>query len=196
MIVLFRNINMQWRVSIAMLTLFVFPFIPAQGANEKIYEEIEWIQLMPEDDLEALLNPPDFLADIQDGSELDSVDALSNMTADNEMALRFEQALTSTRVIDSFNQKSVRIPGFMVPLTSDEQQRVTEFFIVPYFGACLHMPPPPPNQIIFGKVKQGFELSKLDMPFWFEGRINIETISNTTGTAAYGMILDNIREYE
>jgi hypothetical protein len=179
-----------------MLTLFVFPFIPAQGANEKIYEEIEWIQLMPEDDLEALLNPPDFLADIQDGSELDSVDALSNMTTDNEIALRFEQALTSTRVIDSFSQKSVRIPGFMVPLTSDEQQRVTEFFIVPYFGACLHMPPPPPNQIIFGKVKQGFELSKLDMPFWFEGRINIETISNTTGTAAYGMILDNIREYE
>lgn len=196
MIVLFRNINMQWRVSIAMLTLFVFPFTPAQGANEKIYEEIEWIQLMPEDDLEALLNPPDFLADIQDGSELDSVDALSNMTADNEMALRFEQALTSTRVIDSFNQKSVRIPGFMVPLTSDEQQRVTEFFIVPYFGACLHMPPPPPNQIIFGKVKQGFELTKLDMPFWFEGKINIETISNTTGTAAYGMILDNIQEYE
>jgi len=196
MIVQVINFNKQRRIVIAIMSLFLFPFISVHAANEQAYEQIEWIQLMPMDDLEALLNPPEFLADIQDGSEGDSVDALSDMIGDNEAALRFGQALTSTRVIDSFDQKSIRIPGFIVPLESDEQQRVTEFFIVPYFGACLHMPPPPPNQMIHGKMKEGFELSNLDMPFWFEGKINIETISNTMGTSAYGMTLDNIREYE
>jgi hypothetical protein len=90
----------------------------------------------------------------------------------------------------------VKIPGFVVPLKSDEQQRVTEFFIVPYFGACLHLPPPPPNQMIYGKVAEGFKLSQLTEPFWFEGVIHIETTNNITGTSAYGMVLDSIQAFE
>ncbi|MEP2652373.1 MAG: DUF3299 domain-containing protein [Paraglaciecola sp.] len=166
-------------------------------ANEtQTYQEVEWIQLMPRDDLEALLNPPDYLANIQDGSEEDSVEALTGMVSEDVTTQRFQDALTSVRVINEFDNKPIKIPGFVVPLKSDEQQRVTEFFIVPYFGACLHMPPPPPNQMIHGKVETGFELAQLTEPFWFEGVIHIETMSNTTGTSAYGMTLDNIQAYE
>ncbi|MEP0354283.1 DUF3299 domain-containing protein [Paraglaciecola sp.] len=166
-------------------------------ANEtQTYQEVEWIQLMPRDDLEALLNPPDYLANIQDGSEEDSVEALTGMVSEDVTTQRFQDALTSVRVINEFDNKPIKIPGFVVPLKSDEQQRVTEFFIVPYFGACLHMPPPPPNQMIHGKVETGFELAQLTEPFWFEGVIHIETMSNTTGTSAYGMSLDNIQAYE
>src|SRR5690606_18432104 len=45
------------------------------------------------------------------------------------------------------NGVEVRIPGFMVPL-EDTETRVTEFLLVPYFGACIHTPPPPPNQMV------------------------------------------------
>lgn len=167
-----------------------------EAASSESFEEIEWIQLMPKDDLDALLNPPDFLANIQDGSQQDSMASLSEIAEENETVRRFQQALTSVRVIESFDKKAVKIPGFVVPLKSDEQQRVTEFFIVPYFGACLHLPPPPPNQMIYGKVAEGFKLSQLTEPFWFEGVIHIETTNNLTGTSAYGMVLDNIYVFE
>jgi hypothetical protein len=167
-----------------------------EAASSESFEEIEWIQLMPKDDLDALLNPPDFLANIQDGSQQDSMASLSEIAEENETVRRFQQALTSVRVIESFDKKAVKIPGFVVPLKSDEQQRVTEFFIVPYFGACLHLPPPPPNQMIYGKVAEGFKLSQLTEPFWFEGVIHIETTNNITGTSAYGMVLDSIQAFE
>jgi hypothetical protein len=167
-----------------------------EAASSESFEEIEWIQLMPKDDLDALLNPPDFLANIQDGSQQDSMASLSEIAEENETVRRFQQALTSVRVIKSFDKKAVKIPGFVVPLKSDEQQRVTEFFIVPYFGACLHLPPPPPNQMIYGKVAEGFKLSQLTEPFWFEGVIHIETTNNITGTSAYGMVLDSIQAFE
>jgi hypothetical protein len=176
--------------------VFLLAPVYVEAASSELYEEIEWIQLMPQDDLHALLNPPDFLVNIQDGSKQDSMASLSEVAEENEAVRRFEQALTSVRVIESFDKKAVKIPGFMVPLISDEQQRVTEFFIVPYFGACLHMPPPPPNQMIYGKVTEGFELSQLTEPFWFEGVIHIETTNNLTGTSAYGMVLDNIYVFE
>jgi hypothetical protein len=167
-----------------------------EAASSESFEEIEWIQLMPKDDLDALLNPPDFLANIQDGSQQDSMASLSEIAEENETVRRFQQALTSVRLIESFDKKAVKIPGFVVPLKSDEQQRVTEFFIVPYFGACLHLPPPPPNQMIYGKVAEGFKLSQLTEPFWFEGVIHIETTNNITGTSAYGMVLDSIQAFE
>ena len=176
--------------------VFLLAPVYVEAASSELYEEIEWIQLMPQDDLHALLNPPDFLVNIQDGSKQDSMASLSEVAEENEAVRRFEQALTSARVTESFDKKAVKIPGFMVPLISDEQQRVTEFFIVPYFGACLHMPPPPPNQMIYGKVTEGFELSQLTEPFWFEGVIHIETTNNLTGTSAYGMVLDNIYVFE
>jgi hypothetical protein len=177
-------------------SLFLFVPVYVEAASSELYEEIEWIQLMPKDDLDALLNPPDFLANIPDGSKQDSMDALSEVATENDAARRFQQALTSVRVIEGFDKKAVKIPGFMVPLKSDGQHQVTEFFIVPYFGACLHMPPPPPNQMIYGKVTEGFELSQLTEPFWFEGLLHIETTNNLTGTSAYGMVVDNIHVFE
>ena len=182
--------------SIVLLSMLWFATFSAQTAETQIYQEVEWIQLIPQGDLDALLNPPDYLSDIQDGSEQDSVDALLDIVNQDMVTQRFQQALTSVKVIDDFNNKPIKIPGFVVPLKTDEQQRVTEFFIVPYFGACLHMPPPPPNQMIYGKVENGFELAQLTQPFWFEGVIQIETMSNNTGTSAYGMILNNIQAYE
>ena len=178
------------------LSVLWFASANAEVDNEPNYLEIEWVELIPKDDLDALLTPPEYLSNIQDGSEQDSVEALSNAAVQDLTTQRFQQALTSVRVIDKFNNQAVKIPGFVVPLRTDEQQRVTEFFIVPYFGACLHMPPPPPNQMIHSKAETGIELAQLTEPFWFEGVIHIETISNITGTSAYGMTLDNIQAYE
>ncbi len=57
------------------------------------------------------------------------------------------------KVRNELNGSKVKIPGFVIPLEGDDKA-VTEFLLVPYFGACIHVPPPPPNQIIYVKFKK------------------------------------------
>jgi len=164
--------------------------------HAKVYIDIEWTQLMPADDLAALMNPPEFIVDIEDGTALDNVAALSELSKGNDTAKRFKDALQSSRVIQAFNEQDIRLPGFIVPLESDDNQRVTAFFIVPYFGACLHLPPPPPNQIVYVEYAKGVVLPNIQDPFWFEGTIIIDQTENDLGSSAYTMKLDSVRPYE
>ena len=190
-----RSINR--RVLILLVTLVTTFGLPVTAsAKDSAYQEIEWTELIPQDDLDALLNPPEYLADVVDGSTQDSVEAFTDKQLKDEQATRFQQALVSTKVVNTYQGKAIRIPGFIVPLESDEEQRVTEFFIVPYFGACLHMPPPPPNQIIYAKHSPGIELDNLYDPFWFEGTLEISKEVHAVGTSAYRLTLDNAFLYE
>jgi hypothetical protein len=192
---------MQSYIGKALLSfLLVFLFVSLTYAtlpeNDENFQTIEWVALIPEDDLDALLNPPDFLKDIADGSDQDSVDLLQKNTQLDAKGKRFQKALVSTNVVNEYDGKSIRIPGFIVPLESAGERIVTEFFVVPYFGACLHMPPPPPNQIIHVVVNEGIELENLYDPFWFEGRLALKTIETETGVSAYTMKLHQVIPYQ
>ncbi|MCC5795234.1 MAG: DUF3299 domain-containing protein [Chromatiales bacterium] len=65
----------------------------------------------------------------------------------------------------------VRIPGFIVPLESDEGGWLDEFLLVPYYGACIHVPPPPPNQLVWVKLDEPFYLRSMWDPFWVTGKM-------------------------
>ncbi|NVK56773.1 MAG: DUF3299 domain-containing protein [Alteromonadaceae bacterium] len=162
----------------------------------KTYTEIEWTDLMPQDDLSALLDPPEFLNEIEDGSQQDSVEALNQRQLNDEKAQRYREALISTRIIDEFNGKAVRIPGYIVPLEQNQNREVTAFFVVPYFGACLHMPPPPPNQVLYVSFKDGIALENLQQPYWFEGTLTVEVNQHELGTSAYTFNLNDYQLYE
>lgn len=178
---------------IAALLVLLSTLNPTQAAN---YEEIDWVALMPEDDLSALLNRPEFLNDIADGSAADSVDDFASKRLEDEQAQRYQQALVSTRVIEAFDGKAIRIPGFIVPLEQNDEQKATAFFVVPYFGACLHMPPPPPNQILYVEYKEGIAVENLYDPYWFEGTVKIDNHESALGTSAYSLVLDSFALYE
>ncbi|WP_432455432.1 DUF3299 domain-containing protein [Agarivorans sp. QJM3NY_29] len=80
--------------------------------------------------------------------------------------------------------KTLRIPGFIVPLESDGEL-IKAFLLVPYFGACLHYPPPPPNQIVYVTYKQGVQLEDIWDPVWVEGTIHTK-IQDVEGVATVG----------
>lgn len=63
-------------------------------------------------------------------------------------------------VREELNNKTVTIPGFVIPLEGDNET-ITEFLLVPFFGACIHVPPPPPNQIIYVKFEHGAPIQQL-----------------------------------
>lgn len=167
-----------------------------QKPQEKVqYQEIEWPDLMPKEDLEALMNPPEYLDDIADGSEEDALPDQFSIGAENPDD-PYQKALVSTRVIPEFNNRKIRLPGFIVPLDFDDHYIITQFLLVPFFGACIHLPPPPPNQIIFATYEPGLSLDDLSDAFFVEGTIFTELKEGEIATSAYSMTIDRILPYE
>ena len=83
-----------------------------------------------------------------------------------------------TAVVENLNGQDVRIPGYLLPLEASGG-KVTEFLLVPYVGACIHAPPPPPNQIVHVKVikKGGYKNKGLFEPVWITGELSVQSMS-------------------
>ena len=70
--------------------------------------------------------------------------------------------------------KPIKIPGFAVPLEGDDGfEYVKEFLLVPTFGACIHVPPPPPNQVILVILDKPVYFEKLMYAVWVSGIVEI-----------------------
>ena len=161
------------------------------------YQEIEWIELMPETDLEALLNPPEYILAVEEGTAEDSLDSIKTRGMDNESVGQsdYEKALISTNIIEGMDGKYIEIPGYIVPVSFNDAQIVTSFFLVPYFGACLHMPPPPPNQIIYITIEDGFKLENFYEPVIVSGKLSVSLFEDAIASSAYTMTMDKMRFY-
>ena len=79
----------------------------------------------------------------------------------------------------------VRIAGYVVPL-DDASQEDAEFLLVPYYGACVHTPPPPPNQMVLVEM-DGRRKVRLDLfeAIWLEGTLGIDLVESLYGTAGF-----------
>lgn len=89
----------------------------------------------------------------------------------------------------------VRLPGYVVPLDGTEQGRYTEFLFVPYMGACIHSPPPPPNQIILVRAPEGQAITDIWIPYYVEGTLSTGEFLNDTGNAAYALDFKSLEPY-
>lgn len=67
--------------------------------------------------------------------------------------------------------QTIRMPGYVLPLEFDGTEAV-EFLLVPFVGACIHVPPPPPNQMVHVNFKPGFVSEGLYTPVYVTGRIS------------------------
>ena len=92
--------------------------------------------------------------------------------------------------------KQVRIPGFIVPLDVAKDGTVSEFFLVPYFGACIHVPPPPPNQIVYVNAPKGIALDSIYEAYWITGTMKMQNKSTRLGAAAYSLSADKVEIYK
>lgn len=176
---------------IAVLLLGLGLFQPVQAAEEIIVNgepapEISWDDLMPEDyslSLEELFNSP----------ELDLLDDYSPRA--QEIMDRMMQTLASAPVVDSMDGRMVSIPGFVVPLEGGGDV-VDRFFLVPYFGACIHVPPPPSNQIVDVHYQPGTRIDSLYDAVLISGRLTTQVFSHELGTAGYRLEAYRIQPYE
>ena len=99
---------------------------------------------------------------------------------DNPMA----QLNPDAPVVAELNGKLVKIPGFVVPLEGSDTH-LTEFLLVPYFGACIHVPPPPSNQIVYVKFVDGIPVESLYDAVWVTGKLSTQAWRGEIASVGY-----------
>lgn len=146
-------------------------------------EQISWSDLMPLDELEAL-------------------EALNEGAADPSLMSRFltetgvEGQIGTFNVVEDLDGSMVRMPGYILPLDFAERGSAREFLLLPYHGACVHYPPPPPNQIVYLRSAEPIRFEALWEPVWVEGRMEIERVDTDLAAAAYAMVVRDVSPYQ
>lgn len=125
------------------------------------------------------VNTNDLVASIAEGSASDTMEQIGTYN-----------------VVDELDGKSVRLPGYVVPFDFSAQSAYDEFLLVPYFGACLHSPPPPPNQIVFVKASPAARITDIYEPVWVEGILKTGKFTSDLANSAYELALEKVEVYE
>ena len=156
---------------------------PARPALPVSFRETAWEELIPKDwDPSASFKNLD-LATLKD-SDPRAMEALATLRA------VWDNAPTATEM----NGAAIRIAGFIVPLERDGDA-VRELLLVPYFGACVHVPPPPANQIIHVIVDPPLKSARTMDAMWISGTLEIMRSPTSLGTSGYRLKASKIVPY-
>jgi len=177
-------------------------------ANPDGVTELKWDDLMPlgEDEVltqlyetyysnlrQEMVGRSQRLEDLANnkGEEFDVSSLISEGAVNDTM-----EQIGTFNVVEELNGLNVRLPGYVVPLDFSSDSKYTEFLLVPYFGACLHTPPPPPNQIVYVKSDTATKVESIYEPVWVEGTMKTGQFESETGDSAYELTLSSLEAYE
>lgn len=107
---------------------------------------------------------------------------------------RPEYDANASTMNEALNNSIVRIPGYIVPL-EQTTKGVTSFLLVPYVGACIHTPPPPPNQLVLVDTSPPWPNDSLWDPVWVTGHLRIQLQSTELAEIGYHLTAKEIEIY-
>lgn len=133
--------------------------------DENGFADLDWSKMVPPEDFKALEDAPPVLH-------------VGNQ--------RMKQVGT-LHTVAALDGKKIRLPGYVVPLESDDDGKMIEFFFVPFYGACIHVPPPPPNMLVHVRLSQGIDTPSLYDPVTLKGVMRTQVTQNAMASSAYTM---------
>jgi hypothetical protein len=149
------------------------PFAQDSSAGNAV-KTVDWKDLVP----------PGFDPDRLLRKYYDDVATLrDNDPRAEQLAEKLRNAWDNAPVVTALNNKMVKLSGFLVTLEGDGKS-VSEFLLVPFFGACIHVPPPPSNQIVLVRTKP-FRVKEAFQTVVVTGRLRTEVVRNDLASAAY-----------
>lgn len=155
---------------------------PAWYESELAFESLSWEMLIPEIERDVLAK-----YQVKDAIKLSDITAQILNSIESANDEQYIQAMTSTNTVETMAGKVVSLSGFIVPIDFYPNRQPKNVFLVPYFGACIHFPPPPPNQLVFIRLEEGFENYDMNQAYTLAGKLNIELFEDLMGTSAYSM---------
>jgi len=166
----------------ALLALLMLVSLPLWAAEPR---DLAWSEMIP----------PDAPPEVPNMTPLHDLSKMSDALA-AESAPAARQDMPNAPVVKALDGQQIRLPGYIVPLEVSEEGRTTDFLLVPYFGACIHVPPPPSNQIVHVKSEVGVKLDELYQPYWVEGPMQVKPSTSELADAGYQMEAQKIYVYE
>lgn len=157
----------------------------ANDAASRGLREIGWEELLPEGEEERLAQLYQ-----QQMAMLYSGGPIAEGSAADQMV-----QIGTFNTVPELNETKVRIPGYTVPFEFGANAEIKEFLLVPYYGACLHAPPPPPNQTVFVIADEPIRLRDLAQAVWIEGTLYTQTQESELADAAYTIRVDRVETY-
>lgn len=156
-------------------TLLLFLAILPTNSTANAYVDVSWEDLIPDD-----VSYPEIVGEGTVDFEND------------HWAPVFDGNAGKTNTL--LDGASVRIPGYVIPIGIGADG-VNSFILVPYLGACIHVPPPPPNQLVFVKTEEPWIDTSLWSAVWVSGRLDAATVHNELAEVGYTMVADIIERH-
>ncbi len=163
----------------------------ATAADTGVADTVErWEQLAPANDIYQ--RPPPRIsagwggdsAAMDQAAGDDGPSMVNGMPIDHSGTQRAAQ-FGSSEVVKALEGKRFALDGYVVPLESDDQGKVSELLFVPFYGACIHVPPPPPNQILHVVLRTPIDVPELWDPFHLQGRLHLASFKAHIANATY-----------
>ena len=169
---------------------------PYRGVEPGEPLPIVWSDLLPEGALDEYFRQQEEFYERLEMRLQAEATRLSDVTAGAEIEegsdLDYMPQFGTFDTVDDIDGTLIRIPGYVVPFTFETDDRYTEFLFVPSQGACIHTPPPPPNQVIYVRAEEAARVEDIWAPYYLEGVISIERNENDLGNAAYTVDLSSL----
>ena len=176
-----------------LLVSFIFAF-----SNSALGEpaQITWEDLSPTKGQEFKINLGDNadIIGIPDISEFDGSKERLDIFLD-DMQFMKEMQGEGGFINMNLNNKKIKIAGYIAPIAFDGDN-VTEFLLVPYRGACIHVPPPPANQIIYVKSATGLKAEGIQFPKWVTGTLQAVSLSTVVADVGYSIEEATVSPYK
>ncbi|HET7864136.1 MAG TPA: DUF3299 domain-containing protein [Burkholderiaceae bacterium] len=156
----------------------------AEAAEPPQFKELQWDALVPKgwDPAKAFRGKDIGLIDDSDPKMQDLLKA---------MQAEWDNAPTNSQL----DGTAVKLPGYLVPLDSAKGE-LREFLLVPYFGACIHSPPPPANQIVHVKLAKPAKGYHSMDAVWVRGILTTGRQASSMGMSGYRMQAAAVERYE
>lgn len=159
----------------AVLTLVVLALVAstARATDETLYQTLDWEDLIPASARQEVVSG----------------------LVDHGTLTYDPAAQKGAPLVPELNGKAIRLAGFVVPLEGDEQG-VTEFLLVPYMGACVHVPPPPSNQIVYVRTQAPLAFDLIYDALWVAGTIKAEPVQSELAEVGYQLDAHTFEVYQ
>lgn len=97
--------------------------------------------------------------------------------------------------VEALDGRRIKMPGYVLPFDYTASGEVSRFLLVPYVGACIHVPPPPPNQLVYVRSETPVPVDGLWDPVFVDGVMRIERQDSDLADAAYTLDLIEVTPY-
>lgn len=150
---------------------------PQQAEVDTEFRELSWEELSPSGYEQN---------QIMDKYQVQIDQTPEGSPEENDIFDKMMAELNSAPANQALDGQKIKLPGFVSPL-EEKEGKITEFLLVPYFGACIHVPPPPLNNtlLIKPKAEDAIPFSRYGEPVWVLGQMQVKTSKTDLAEAGY-----------